>query len=299
VPAENSHWKDTLARLLALATSLEGEGQYNLAKLARAAADSASRRAAYQLPVPTDRHELVAEVEETAAALTGLDLDPGLVAALRRGAAAMAQGRLPLIHETPHPYVCRTCGHLTLGPPAGKCSTCGAWPGTYQRFLPVYWLDALEPFAALERLRQTPLEVAELLKGLPEDMLARSPAAGGWAMRNVLSHLRDAQGVLSFRLDLFLTEEHPILEAKAVFEWATREEERPPSTLDIFETYRASREETLSKLESIPLAHWWRTGHHQEFGDITLRQQASYFASHEITHLPQLESLRAQVLRDE
>ncbi len=43
----------------------------------------------------------------------------------------------------------------------------------------------------------------------------------------------------------------------------------------------------------MPLAYWWRTGRHQEFGAVTLRKQASYFAAHERTHLPQLARLRA------
>jgi len=42
----------------------------------------------------------------------------------------------------------------------------------------------------------------------------------------------------------------------------------------------------------MPLADWWRTGEHEEFGTVTLRQQVSYFAAHELTHLPQIEALR-------
>ena len=45
----NSAWADTLTHLLALATKLEGHGQYNNAKLMRAAAESLARRAAYRL----------------------------------------------------------------------------------------------------------------------------------------------------------------------------------------------------------------------------------------------------------
>ncbi len=38
----------------------------------------------------------------------------------------------------------------------------------------------------------------------------------------------------------------------------------------------------------------WRTGHHDEFGEVTVLQQASYFAKHERSHLPQIaESRRA------
>ena len=158
--------------------------------------------------------------------------------------------------------------------------------------MPNYWFDALEPPAALKRLRQTPLVVEKLIEGLSDDAMNRTPPDGGWAIRNALSHLRDAQGVLDSRVDLFLKETHPILESKAVFAWAKNEMESPPSAYDIFETYRGSRAETLRKLKSLPLVDWWRTGEHEEFGTVTLRQQVSYFAAHESTHLSQIKALR-------
>jgi hypothetical protein len=49
------------------------------------------------------------------------------------------------------------------------------------------------------------------------------------------------------------------------------------------------------RLESLPLADWWRTGQHGEFGVVSIKQQVSYFASHELTHLPQIERLRKQL----
>ncbi len=289
---ENSKWTDVLLPLLTLAQQLEGEGQYNLAKLSRAAVDALGRRAAYQYARPAGKQELAGEIEKVAQALTGLDLPDELLAALRRGAAALSEGRLPLIDETPHPYVCRTCGHMAFGEVTGKCPRCGAWPDTFQWFPPIYWLEALDPPAALEMLRQTPLEVAALLEGLSEQEMTRQPQDGGWSIRNIVSHLRDAQNVLDFRLELFQNEEHPRLESKAVFEWATQERERPPTTEEIFASYHASRARTLARLAALPLAEWWRTGQHEEFGKVSIKQQVSYFASHERTHLPQLERLR-------
>jgi hypothetical protein len=291
-----AEWSDTLSHLLALAAKLEDEGQYNLAKLARAVAEALTRQAAFKIALPSEKGKLADEIEKATDALSKLRVNEEVLAALKRGSAAMAVGRLPLIHETPHPYVCRTCGHLLLNAPSGKCPTCGAWPTTFKRFLPVYWLDALDPFVALEKLHQTPLDVAALLEGLSEEALSRAPKDGGWAIRNIVSHLRDAQGVLSFRLNLFLEQENPLLESKAVFEWATKREDHPPPTPEIFDTYKASRQETLAKLESIPLRDWWRTGRHEEFGPVTLRQQVSYFGSHEITHLRQIESVRNQLV---
>lgn len=285
-------WTHVLLPLLTLASRLEAEGQYNLAKLARAAVDSLGRRAAYQHGLSTGTQEPVEEIVAITEALSGLGVEEDLLVALRRGAGALTEGRLPLINEVPHPYVCRTCGHMVLGAVTEKCPTCGAWPDTFQWFAPIYWLDALDPPAAQARLRQTPLDVAALLEGLSEEQMNRRPPDGGWAIRNVLSHMRDAQDVLDFRLDLLQKEDHPVLEAHAVFEWATREEERPPATLDIFENYKSTRAKILARLQDMPLVDWWRTGHHAEFGSVSIKQQVSYFASHELTHLPQIEMLR-------
>ena len=55
---EKIEWTSILLPLLTLALRLEGEGQYNLAKLARAAVDALGRRAAYQATHTTDRREL-------------------------------------------------------------------------------------------------------------------------------------------------------------------------------------------------------------------------------------------------
>jgi uncharacterized damage-inducible protein DinB len=170
-----------------------------------------------------------------------------------------------------------------------KCPTCGAWPDTFQWFAPIYWLEALDPPAALEKLRQTPLDVAVLLEGLSEQTMTQEPQDGGWAIRNVLIHMRDAQDVLDYRLDLFSREAHPILASKAVWSWVKDEGEHLPSTLTIFAEYKATRAKILARLESLPLADWWRTGQHEEFGVVSIKQQVSYFASHEITHLPQIE----------
>ncbi len=288
---QNDDSSNTIPYLFALAARLEGEGQYNNAKLARSAAEAISRRAAFNIKLPSGKSTLADELYKAIDVVSNFDVSSDLIDALKLGAVAMVEGRLPLINETPHPYVCRTCGHSVLKEPAVNCPVCNARPQTFKRFLPVYWLDALDPFDVLERLRQTPQDVAALMEGLTEEDMNQVPEDGGWNIRNAVSHLRDAQGVMEFRINLMIDQDHPKLESKAVFEWAAREEERPPTTEEIFKTYYDSRQKVLTKLETLPLRDWWRTGEHEEFGTLTIKQQASYFASHEITHVPQIESL--------
>lgn len=283
---------DAIVQMLALAAKLEDEGQLNLAKLMRATTDGLLRQAAYQQKVPTDKAGLAIAVKELVQGLSSFGIPSDLVLALQHSADSMAHSRLSLIEDAPTPFVCRTCGHILLSEPAAPCPTCGASQATYQQFPPVYWLVAFDPFQALVHLRQIPEQVAALLDGLSEAALERRPADGGWAIRHVITHLRDAQLLVDYRIQLMLAEDNPRLEAKAVFEWATQAGERPEAVQEIFAAYRASRRNTLANLERTPLVDWWRSGRHQEFGVVTILQQASYFAMHELTHLPQLETLR-------
>lgn len=284
-------WANTMAQLLALADRLEGHGQYNMAKMARAAADSLSRRAAYALNLPHDPQDLANLVNQLPATLAKLDLSESLVEAVRQGALTMTDERLPLYDQAPDPFVCRACGNLLMATPQTPCPNCGAWPATFQQFRPVYWLDDLEPREALGQLRRTPESVASLLAGLTEQHLSQPAPDNGWSMRQIVSHLRDAEGVLRFRIQLMIEKDNPVLESLAVFAWATSDENRPQATIEIYRTYIESRQETLALLEALPAWDWWRTGQHLEFGEVTIRQQASYFSAHEQTHLAALQTL--------
>ena len=282
---------ETLIHLVALANRLEREGQYNVAKLARAAVDAVVRQSAYAIELPADKSVLAQETEDAAVALSAMGVGANLVTALRRGAAGLREGRFTMIDETPDAFICRTCGFVAMGDQAPQCPTCGAWSETFQRFLPVYWLNDLEPLAAIERLRQTPQQVSALIADAPESTLGVEPAPGDWSVRNAVTHLRDAQGVLAHRLGLMLAHDNPTLTALAVFAWAQNEAVQAPSTHMVFAEYLAGREKLLVRLEAIPLRDWWRTGQHEEFGTVTIRQQVSYFAAHESTHLAQIEQL--------
>jgi hypothetical protein len=88
-----NEWADTLIHLLGLAARLEDEGQYNIAKLARAAADAMGRQAAYQISTPTDPTQFPAELRRAAGRSSALGVSPALLAALETGASALYKDR--------------------------------------------------------------------------------------------------------------------------------------------------------------------------------------------------------------
>jgi hypothetical protein len=219
-------------------------------------------------------------------------MDGSLIAALERGRLALSEGRLPMFDETPNPHVCRYCGHVVFGQPGYQCPDCGAPGATFQDFPPIYWLNALQPLAALEKLHQTPMDIANIVKSRRVKEPNLEESGSGWSLREAVAHLLDAEKVLNIRIKRMLDEDDPPLESLAVMDWA-EDEKRHPSTLEeILGAYRRSRIDTLDTLDAIPLENWWRTGRHAEFGPVTICQQASYFAMHEITHLPQLSRAR-------
>lgn len=285
-------WSSAVARIVALSQRLEGHGQYNLTKLIRAAADSLSRRAAYELGVPDDVAANAADLAALAGVLASLGVSSDVTERLSRGATAMADRRLPLYDEIPNPYVCRTCGDIQMAVPEQPCSVCGAWPTNYEQILPVYWLSELQPPQALAQLSETPRRVSALLDGLTEDEMSMPGPDGGWSIRQIVSHMRDAQGVLDFRVRRIAELDNPTLESLAVFEWVNRASEKPETAKEILQSYIQARGRTLEFLRELDGADWWRTGQHIEFGTVTLQQQASYFSMHEQTHLTVLAEFR-------
>jgi hypothetical protein len=280
----------TITHLLALAASLESEGQYNNAKLLRATVDSLLTRAAYQHKLPSDKASLITESDRVIGILKDLPVGAELIAAHQTAHHALAGGRLPSYSETPDPFLCRICGELFFNN-SHPCPTCGSIPDTFKRFRPNYWIEALDPFESLKYLSSTPEKVAAYLEKAPVSSLSTTGEKEGWSLRQAISHLRDAQLVFAYRVDLILDQENPLLEAKAVFDWADNEKEGASPIDEIFEVYRSSRAKTVERLARIPLKDWWRIGRHEEFGELKLFEQVSYFTSHELTHLPQIERL--------
>lgn len=270
------------AALVALARELEREGQYNAAKLARAAAQAQVVRAAYGVSAPMGLSAQADALREAADALA--DRVPALVPALRASADRLAAGGVALAVDAPVPVVCRLCGETRLGGFDGRCDICGAWPDTAEPVPAIYWLRASTPPEAMELLRRTPRAIEAIVRSHTREELDRPGPDGGWSARETLAHLHNAQAILRHRIDQLLTEDEPVLES--VMAWTLDADSA--SSVDLFAAYISLRAEILSRLDDAGHHEFWNTGIHEEWGRVTLAEQVSYFANHEPTHLGQL-----------
>ncbi len=284
---------ENLIRLARVARGLEQAGGfYNASKLFWAALFSEEIRASNEQGIPKSAEELDREAQVAYEWLKSRGAKPELIAALEHGRAGVRENRTIAESEIPAVFVCRTCGEMILGQPSQPCPTCGAHLLTWREFLPVYLLEPLSPQQVLAALASGATEIEAAVKGLSDAQMAQSPRAGEWAIRDLLSHLLVAQGLCAGRVEKMLTKAHPEITSLAAWRLENMEALSASETL---KRYRTSRQKTVDRLKEISAQDWWRTGHHDEFGEVTVLQQTSYFAKHEPTHLPQIAAIRRAI----
>ena len=276
-----------LVRLERAAASLEAGGLYGGGKLLRGAAFSLATRDAYAAGALTGS-DLLAELDALAETLRAAGMPESFLAALGNAQSAAAESRELQLAEAPEVFVCRTCGTLVMQAAPERCPTCGERAITFREFVPTYYLEPLPIPVLLAALETAEDELRALVAGLSDARMDEQPIPGEWGVRDVISHLLFAERLLSERIRLLLTEDDPDLAGAAVWNYATD----PRTATDLLDDFAESRGRTLAALRGLPLEGWERSGRHSEFGRVTVRMQASYFAKHERHHFPQIESIR-------
>jgi DinB superfamily len=278
-----------LIRLIQAARGLEAGGFYNAAKLFWALIYSTEVRASNQLGLPANPDELDDVIEGAIQGLLSQGVNPDIVYALQHGREAARANRAIPASEIPPVFVCRSCGEIILGEAPDQCPNCGAWELTFREIPPIYYLEPLHPLVVMEALEAAPQVVESAVHDLTEAQMAQAPRPGEWGIRDVLYHLLVTQLLLNGRVERMLAENNPSL--KGVASWAA-ENQASLSATSMLDQYRLSRQATLNLLRQMPVESWWRTAEHEEFGSVTLLQQASYFAKHERSHLPKIAAIR-------
>jgi len=298
---DENDWMREISRLTALAERLADEGQMNLNKLVEAAIYARVRQAGWRYQPQVTKISMQAELGTAIRGLKEEGLSPDLLAALEAGLQALAEQRPGdlLYEEAPDVFVCRICGHVTLGSPPERCRECGSWPGRFRKFVAIFNGDnqqPIDPAEVFSLLAHNAEDLRRLVEGLSEEQLNRKPDGVDWSLRDHIAHFFDTQEMLDERVELMLQQENPELEALAAYAIVTEEQRHPPSTQVMIAEFDKRRRKCVARLEALPFKDLWRTGWHQEFGRITILRQAAYIAYHEQTHLPEIEALRKRVV---
>ena len=143
----------------------------------------------------------------------------------------------------------------------------------------------------LKGMRAMPVVLRRLVRDLDDAAVRRRPAAGEWAIVEVVAHLADTDERVLGRLRRMLHEDRPAL---AAYDPAALAEERGYLGMSLeaeLDRFAALREEQVSLLDGLPDDDWSRIGLHTEHGPITIQQLTAHTAGEDMDHLAQIANL--------
>ena len=275
-----------LVQLIQAARGLEAGGYYGLAKLLWALAYSAEIKASNSAGIPRSA-ALDSTLLDIINTLKAEGTDSAIISALEKGLESVRADRTIPYTDIPEVYVSRTRGEIFIGEPP-ELTTNNDHALALREFKGIWYFESLSPSEVLSVLKANPATIQAQIASLSPDQLLIAPAHSEWNMHQLLWHLMMAQELLSERVDLMLTQDNPNLESKAV--WAQKDQQGM-STGDVLEHYLDLRHKLIDRLRALPADDWWRTGWHDEFGKQTVLSQATYFARHEMSHMPQFAQI--------
>lgn len=127
--------------------------------------------------------------------------------------------------------------------------------------------------------------LAEALRGMAVDSLARATVAGKWSAHHQLAHLARYHQIFLERIERILTEqapEFPRYRAEEDAEWP-RWSALPAE--QVLARLSSLRIKLMARLRSLSDEDFQRTGVHPKFGEMNLSLWLEFFLVHEAHHL--------------
>lgn len=143
----------------------------------------------------------------------------------------------------------------------------------------------------LKTLRATPLVLRALVGDVDDARLRRRPAAGEWAVIEVVGHLVDTEERALARMRRMVAEETPDLEP---FDQEALAEKRHYLGLDLegeLARLEQLRRQHLAELAALDGPGWQRAGRHGQHGELTIELYETHVAAEEVDHLAQIARL--------
>ncbi len=144
---------------------------------------------------------------------------------------------------------------------------------------------------ALASLASTARRIERLSAGLSPKRAAARPAPGKWSVKEIVKHLADCELVYGVRYRAIVAEPGTALIAFDQEAWAKNLGYREQPLKSAVAALKTLRENNLALLRTVPKAAWKKSGKHQSYGMLTLRQLIVHMTDHDRNHVAQIERL--------
>jgi uncharacterized damage-inducible protein DinB len=141
----------------------------------------------------------------------------------------------------------------------------------------------------VDALARAPSIIVPLIRELPEPLRKRRPRSGKWSAHEHACHLAAVQGMFFERLEQFLREEHPSIEA-----YVPEREHSPDALLavdleDALARFQRQRAELVVRLGALQASDWQRTADHEEYSHYSLFILFRHVVMHDMLHAYRIE----------
>lgn len=299
---------------LALAGAEEAvrNGQFNLAKVLRAAAHT-HRALAHGLA-----HERLGTLEPASLIEHALDSTRSLLSgempgSTQPGAAASAAAILDkaFVSLQDQPDVserdvaqflwgCHLCGYLAEGRRPDSCPVCGALAPDFEMFAPFYAqtserLGRMDPHEILETLFSSPAALEAEIREATPAMLAGRPAEGEWSLSELVAHIIETDLLFAARVRAVIAQNDAPVDGQ-VMPWLLHVGKGYES-LDasaLIARFRNSRSASLALIQDLSPRDWARRANMR--GSVaTLLDFGTWIANHDVGHLQQVRRMVRQL----
>jgi uncharacterized damage-inducible protein DinB len=152
-------------------------------------------------------------------------------------------------------------------------------------------LSYVEGKDPVEVQRETPIALAKLMNGVPDEKLSKRPVGNKWSVQELLAHLSEAEIGASWRYRQMIERNGCSLAPydqelwHSLGDYASR---NPTESLQLFTLLRQSN---LRMFERLTPEQWKHYGVHAERGEMSVRDLALQIAGHDLNHLAQIRGI--------
>jgi rubrerythrin len=309
-------------RNLAAAEDAVMKGQFNLAKVLRAAAHSQriiAMTIARLYPYKGDHldllHIILSEVQDQKG--TGFFRDgpqeeipeseelhrlvkvrERLSDILQRAAAGLENnGEITDADVAQFLWGCYGCGYLMEGDSSDTCPLCGALSAEFEWFGPFYsstpeHLGQLSPEKIIQTLESIPEKVASVLSGVDDEILVRKSSSEKWCVKEVVGHIIETDKAFVQRVESILQSQGVAAIPRAKPPWKLHEGKgyETQSSYELINLLRQVRATSLELVKSLKQESWIRKG--TVMGKtVSILDLGTWLANHDQGHLAQIRNL--------
>ena len=190
---------------------------------------------------------------------------------------------------------CYSCGFLIEGDAPDACPNCGALSVEFEWFGPFYsstseHLGQRSPKEILSTLEKGPVLINELIRDIDDNLLSKKPSKEEWCVKEIVGHITEVEKLFLKRVQTILENEGVPELPSTVPPWLLQEgkEYENWKASELISQFEETRSATLKLLSNLKDTDWIRIGANQG-SPVSLLDLGTWLTNHDVGHIAQIK----------